>query len=261
MIDIHTHILPGVDDGAQTLDESLAMVQIALDAGDDVLFATPHVSSARDLPRQRELSVRLAALQTACDNAGLAVTLIPGAEVYPTTGILRAIDAGVPLTLGTAGRHILFDSPFTQLPLKMAEHIYELQTHGITPILAHPECIVEVQLNPGVLEEHLFRGLLLQISASSMLGIHNAQALRTACLLLKHCWVHFLASDAHSPRTRRPGLAPAALELAEYVDTETVASLTENNPRHILAGAPIPTDPLDYQPEKKKSWFSTLFSR
>jgi len=261
MIDIHTHILPGIDDGAKTLEESLQMAKIALNAGDDVLFATPHVSGSKDFPRQRELPARLAALHSAFHEAGLPVALHPGAEVYPMVGILPAIDDGVPLTLGAAGRHLLFDSPFTSLPLKLAERVYELQTHGITPILAHPECIVEVQLDPGVLEEHIFRGLLLQISTSSLLGAHNRQTLRTALLLLRHRWVHFLASDAHSPRARRPGLADAAEVLADYVDAATVAALTHDNPRRLLAGDPIPTAPLDYHPEKKKSWISTLFSR
>jgi protein-tyrosine phosphatase len=261
MIDIHTHILPGIDDGAQTLAESLAMAQIALDAGDDILFATPHVAGERDFPRQRRLPARLAALRDAFAEAGLPVALHPGAEVYPVPGILAAIDDGVPLTLGTAGRHLLFDSPFTSLPLKLGERVYELQTHGITPILAHPECIVEVQLDPGVLEEHLFRGLLLQLSTSSLLGTHSAQAQRTARLLLEHRWVHFLASDAHSPRRRRPGLAPAAAALAQHVDAETAVALTEANPRRVLAGESIPTDPLPYSSPKRKGWFGALFFR
>jgi len=261
MIDIHTHILPGIDDGARTLDESLAMARLALDAGDDVLFATPHVAGSKDFPRQRQLPARLAALQSACLEAGLPVTLHPGAKVYPITGLLAAIDDGVPLTLGAAGRHLLFDSPFTGLPLKMAERVYELQLRGIAPILAHPECIAEVQLDPGVLEEHLFRGLLLQISTSSLLDPRQGQAFRAARLLLQHRWVHFLASDAHSPRARRPGLAPAAATLAELTDAETAALLTVENPRRVLAGEAIPTDPLPYTPEKNKRWFSGLFSR
>jgi len=261
MIDIHTHILPGIDDGARTLDESLDMVQIAIEAGDNVLFATPHVTGAHDMARQRQLPARLIALQAACLHADLAVTLVQGAEVYPAAGLLQALDAGVPLTLGNAGRHLLFDSPFTQLPLKMAEHIYELQTHGITPVLAHPERIVEVQLNPGVLEAHLFRGLLLQISTSSILGIHGRDALRTARILLQQRWVHFLASDAHSPRSRCPGLATASTMLADDVDVETIIHLTVDNGLRILAGEPVPTDPLPYVPEKKKGWFIGTFSR
>lgn len=261
MIDIHTHILPGVDDGAQNLEESLAMARIAVEAGDGILFATPHVASARDLSRQWEMPARLAELQAACTAAGLAITLIQGAEVYPMTGILQAIDAGVPLTLGTAGRHLLFDSPFTQLPLKIAERVYELQTHGITPILAHPECIVEVQMNPGILEEHVDRGLLLQISTSSLLGVYSEQALRTARVLLEHRWVHFLASDAHSPRTRRPGLATAAVRLVEYTDAETAKRLTVTNGHRVLAGEAVPTEPLPYVPKKNKRWFADLFGR
>jgi len=261
MIDIHSHILPGVDDGAKTLEEALAMAWLAVEGGTTIVFATPHVSNRQEIDLIEEIAGWVSSLQQALDKESIPLRLVPGAEVYPMDGIVEAIQAGRPLTLGPARRHILIDSPFSALPMGLGDLVYQLQTRGVTPILAHPERVQPVQENPQVLEELLHRGLLLQVNTSSILGTHGEAAQDTADILLEHRWVHFLASDAHTTRGRRPGQNDAAQELRAWLPEQDVADLVTNNGKRVLDGESVPTAPLSYTPPKRRGWFSWLRRR
>jgi protein-tyrosine phosphatase len=262
IIDIHSHILPGVDDGAVDLPESLAMARLAVERGTAVQFATPHVTNRLEFALAESVAARVAELQAVLDTEGIPLRLVPGAEVYPMEGLAQAVDDGVPLTLTHGGKYLLLDSPFSSLPMGLGQMIYLLQTRGVTPILAHPERVMPIQQNPQLLEEYVHRGLLLQVNTSSVLGRHGEEAQATAHLLLRHRWVHFLASDSHGIRSRRPGLADAAATLADAYGQELVDTLTQVNGQHILDGTPVLTDPLPYTPPPKKNgWFARLFGR
>jgi len=260
MIDIHTHILPGVDDGAADLAESLAMARLAVEHGTTVLFATPHVSDRPELARVGQIAGLVAELQAALAREEIPLCIEPGAEVYPLENLLAEVDKGLPLTLGQRGRYLLLDSPFGSLPMGLSQTVFLLQTRGITPILAHPERVMPIQQNPQVLEEMVQRGVLLQINATSVLGRHGETAQETAFLLLRQRWVHFLASDAHSIRGRRPTLDAAAQELRAQFGDEVTTSLTLHNGERLLRDEEVPSDPLPYTPPPrlKKSWFTRL---
>ncbi len=262
MIDIHSHILPGVDDGAVDLAESLAMARLAVGRGTTVQFATPHVTNRMEFALAASVETRLADLQAVFDQEAIPLRLAPGAEVYPMEGLAQAVAEGAPLTLAHGGRYLLLDSPFSSLPMGLGQMIYLLKTRGVTPILAHPERVMPIQQNPQVLEEYVHNGLLLQINTSSVMGRHGEEAQAAAHVLLRHQWVHFLASDSHGARARRPGLADAAAELAATYGQPLVDTLTQENGRHVLDGTPIATTPLPYTPPKKKSsWFGRMFGR
>ncbi|MBI2844002.1 MAG: phosphotransferase [Armatimonadetes bacterium] len=252
MVDIHSHILPGVDDGAGDIEESVDLAELSASEGTTVIFATPHVAPLQDRELALQLPERVAALQDAIVSRGLPLRLVQGAEVYPDCGVLAALDAGLPLTLGGLGKHLLLDLPLTAIPLGFEQLVFDLQRCGITPILAHPERAIPVQMQPQMLEPLVHRGLLLQIDAGSMLGSHGPAAESAALMLLRHKWVQFVASDAHSPRVRRPRLADAARVLTRILGLERVTELISTNGRRVLEGEAIPTNPADYSPKRSR---------
>lgn len=259
MIDIHNHILAGVDDGPKLLEESITMAKIAVEEGTTVFFATPHVGSHIELLASRQYAEKTAELQAILTERHINLQLVSGAEVYPSGDVPLWLDQEYPLTLGPAGRFILLDSPLLQIPIGLDTLVFELQSKGYTPILAHPERVDPIQQNPQLLEEIVRRGLLIQINASSLTGGQGSETRKTAVNLLNLNWVHFVASDAHSIRRRRPSLSVAHKELIELVGEKTAEDLVQNNGLRVLNGESVPTDPLPYKSDKR-SWFSRLFA-
>lgn len=255
MIDIHSHILPKFDDGARSIGESVEMARIAANDGTTILFATPHVVSMPDLQSIRNAAESADSLRTALIEENIELRIVTGAEVYPMYGITDAIDDEVPILLGPGGKYMLLDSPLSGLPVGFNQLIFDIQTRGISPIIAHPERVNDIQKDPLLLEELVNKGVLFQINATSITGLHGDTAKSMALQLLKSGWAHFIASDAHSPRSRRPGLSVAADELKEILGEETVLDLVENNPRRVLEGEPVPTNPGPFQADKPKRRF------
>lgn len=257
MIDIHNHILIAVDDGPKLLDEAVTIAKTAAEQGTTVLFATPHVSCRSELLVSLQFPEKTAELQSVLDERHVDLRLVQGAEVYPSIDILHWLDEGYPLTLGPDSKFILLDSPLTQMPNGLDSLVFELQSKGYKPILAHPERVEPIQQNPALLEEIVRRGLLLQVNASSLCGKQGADTLKTARILLDHNWVHFVASDSHSIRHRRPMLSEAYEELESQYGGEMAQRLTQDNGLKVLNNETVLSDPLPYN-VKKKSWFARL---
>lgn len=255
MIDIHNHILTAVDDGPKLIDESITIAKIAVEQKITVLFATPHVSSHSELLASRQFPEKTAELQSALDEKLINLRLVQGAEVYPSIDLLRWLDDGYPLTLSPESKFILLDSPLTQMPNGLDSLVFELQSRGYKPILAHPERVEPIQQNPALLEEIVRRGLLLQVNASSLCGRQGKDSMKTAKILLDHNWVHFVASDSHSIRHRRPMLADAYEQLEALYGEKMAELLTSTNGMRVLNDDVVPTDPHPYA-VKKKSWFA-----
>jgi len=246
MIDIHNHILPEIDDGPATMADAVLMARQAVTGGASVVFATPHLLARRDLDKALDMPARVAQLQGALADAGIPLRLMAGMEVYPEDFIIEAVAAGYPITLGGTRKYLLLETPPTQLPMRFEQLIYQLELQGITSILAHPERSAAVQADIRVLEPLVHRGVLLQINGSSLLGQQGPCTEKTARMLLALRWVHFVASDAHSPRGRRPGLAKAARRLADFTGEETVAELIRLNGQRIIDGEPVDSTPHSY---------------
>lgn len=255
MIDIHSHILPETDDGATTLADALDMARQAVAGGTSIMFATPHIANQRDFPGAVDIVRKVEALQTAVDAEGIPLRLVPGAEVYPMSDMLPALEANTPITLGKS-KYLLLDSPFTELPYGFANFVFNLQIQGYRVILAHPERVQSVMANPQILEELVQHGLLLQVTASSLLGKNEGPSEEVAYTLLEHRWVHFVASDTHSPVYRRPSLAEAARELTDIMGADLATELLYTNGNRVLNNERVPTDPLPYTtPKRRKRWF------
>jgi len=260
MIDIHSHILPEIDDGPATLADALLMAELAVAGGNSAIFATPHLATRQDLEKAPCLTGHIARLQDALADAGIPLRLLPGMEVYPDEFVVEAAAAGYPITLGHGGKYLLLETPPIRFPLGFEHLIYGLELQGITVILAHPERSAAVQDTPQVLEPFVQRGVLLQINAGSLLGRQGPRAEETARRLLALHWVQFVASDAHSPRRRRPGLAPVMRRLTDLVGQDMAAALVKRNGQCIIDGRSIDSAPLAYQAARKGwrlfGWFA-----
>jgi protein-tyrosine phosphatase len=242
VIDLHSHVLPGLDDGAEDMDEALAICRAAAEDGIEVLAATPHVR-AYDYPTTAEQME--AAFAELCAAAAGIVRLVPGGELdleelrRPVAELRRFALAGNP-------RYLLVETPYLGWPLDLADRLFELRASGITPVLAHPERNSEVQMRPELVEPLAATGTLVQVTAGSVDGRLGQGARRCAATLLDRGWVHLLASDGHAPSIRAIGMRAAA----EVVGDETLARwLTEDVPRAIVENTRVPERP---EPSRKK---------
>jgi protein-tyrosine phosphatase len=233
MIDIHSHLLPGIDDGPRTWDESLALCRRVAEHGVTTSIATPHLidgvynnTRSRLVALVRELNDRL--LQ-----AEIPLEVLPGAEVdFSSRHVLEVTDE-LP-RIGNGGA-VLIEMPVAVVPPRIAESLFSIRAHGLVPVLAHPERNEELQRRPQLAREWVDAGAALQLDAESLLGFwgRNARACAEAVLRAGH--YHAMASDAHSVERRPPRINEALERVRALVDGDPLRLVNEG-PRALLAG-------------------------
>jgi len=235
VIDLHSHVLYGVDDGPKDLAGSVAICEAAVADGTTVLAATPHVREDwRTTPELME--ERLAAVQAA---VGDLIRLVPGGELdlgelaQPREEILRFALAGNP-------GYLLLETPYFGWPLDFAQIVVGLAASGIRAVIAHPERSADVQDRPALLEPLVAAGALVQLTAASVDGRFGSRVRRTARLLLEQRLAHLIASDAHTAAVRAVGLSSAA---AAVGDEALARWLTVEVPGSIVDGRDVPVRP------------------
>jgi protein-tyrosine phosphatase len=239
VIDLHTHILPGVDDGARSLAESRALALEAAGDGVSVLAATPHVRA--DFPTTAEMMEEaVAQLREDFVAEGIPVEVLCGGEI--DIGLLWAIprDELRRLTLAQTGRYLLLEFPYRGWPLALDSAVPRLVELGVTPLLAHPERNPEVQDRPDRVGGLVAAGALVQVTSASLDGRLDRASQAAGVRLLELGLVHVLASDAHGPHVRGAGLGAAARAVG---DDDLARYLTLEAPAAIVAGNPLPEFP------------------
>jgi len=235
MIDIHTHVLPGVDDGAGTLDEALEMVKLAAANGTTHLVATPHSNAQYPFDEGRILEAlqRLSAV-----SEGL-ICLYRGCDCHLTIRNLEeALLQPAKFTIN-GGRYLLAELPDFMGPSVVGQQLKALIDARITPIITHPERNVSLQGNVKVLKEWVRKGCLLQVTAQSYLGRFGTAAQRFAESLTDHNLVHFVASDAHDRADRTPDLSRAHEHVTFRWGKQRARRLFLENPTAVLSDQPI----------------------
>lgn len=246
MIDLHSHVLPALDDGAADLDEAVAICEAAAADGIEVLAATPHVR--HDFPTTaEEMESALAAVRAA---AGNIVRLVPGGEL-DLAELVRPLEELRRFALAGNPRYLLVETPYYGWPVELGERLFRLRSAGITPVLAHPERNADVQATPWLLDPIVAGGTLVQLTASSVDGRVGRRARACSAALLERGLAHLIASDAHAPEIRAIGMAAAARELG---DDDLARWLTIGVPRAILDGTALPPRP-GISPSRRR-WFS-----
>lgn len=239
MIDLHSHVLPGIDDGVRTIADSLQLLRAAYDDGIDRVAATPHVRD--DYPTSpNEMELLHAEVCGAAREAAIPVDVLPGGEL--DLRMAAELDDETLHRFGLGGNEnlLLLEFPYLGYPLDLSELVFDLQLRGFRIVLAHPERNVEVQLDPERLRPLVDNGVVVQLTAASLDGRLGGAPRTAARRLLEGRLAHLLASDAHAPDVRSTGLSAAARAAG---DAALVRWLTRDVPEALLAGLDLPDRP------------------
>lgn len=239
MIDIHHHLLFGLDDGSPNIDTSMAMAELAMEEGITHIVCTPH---ANDTHRyQPEINEeRLAELKRRLDGR---ITLGLGCDFHLSyDNILDALEHPAKYTINGKD-YLLVEFPDYGISPHIAESFYRMQLKGMLPVITHPERNPSINQHPERLAEWMRGGCLVQITASSVTGRFGKTAERFAHELLSRNWVHFLATDSHNLTSRPPKAREAYEYVAQNYGTETAERLCVTNPHAAFYGEKFPPQP------------------
>lgn len=203
MIDLHCHILPGVDDGAASLQESLSMAEQAIAQGITHLLCTPHHNNGRYENEKLSVIAAVHHLQNALDERNLPLTLLEGQEVRVTGELITAIEKDHLLFTDITDTYLLLEFPTQDVPAFSESLFFELRTLGKVPVIVHPERNAIFREDPNRLIPFLEMGCLAQLTAPSIVGIFGKQIQKTAHEMVTHNLVQMVASDAHGVTKRR----------------------------------------------------------
>jgi protein-tyrosine phosphatase len=238
MIDLHTHVLPGIDDGPETLEGSVELARAAVAAGARMLVATPHVSWT--YPNDpNTIGERVEELRARLEAEGIPLELRAGAEIAMTRLVDMQSEDLPPLRLG-GGDWLLVEPPFSPTVTGLQQLLFELQRQGHGILLAHPERCPAFHREPELLREFVSEGILTSVTAGSLVGRFGGEVRRFALKLAREKLIHNVTSDTHDTVRRPPGMAT---ELGKAGLGPLEEWLTEEVPTAILDGAEIPPRP------------------
>ncbi len=243
MIDTHLHILPGVDDGPETIEESLALARALVHEGIHSAIVTPHYNDEYPRFPAAEIRARVQAVQQELDRSKIPLRLFAGHEALIKPGLLEDIQTGRIATLN-GSRYLLLELWNTTWLPETERVIFELRAAGIVPVLAHPERYQAIQKAPERLTTLLSQGVLTQITASSLTGMQGNTTRRCAETLLKKGLVSCMASDAHGIHKRPPGVSRGLQRAKELLSDARVQQLIEICPAAILHNEVYSSVPL-----------------
>ena len=257
-VDIHCHLLPGLDDGAGTMDDALAMAEMAVADGIRTVIATPHQLGNHAGNSGEAIRQATARMQAAIDRRRLPLRVLPGADVRIEPDLAPRIQSGQVVTLADRRRHVLIELPHG-LWFPLDRLLAELKQAGLTAILSHPERNAAILRQPRILRLLVEQGCLLQVTAGSLTGSFGAAIEKSANWMVQQGLVHFVATDAHGVRGRPPLLRPAFQRVAELAGEAAAIDLCCRRPADVAAGSAIaPTAPA---PSKSRwpGWFRRTF--
>lgn len=235
MIDLHSHILPELDDGSQSLEESLAMARMAVQSGVTVMVATPHCMD--DRAQQVYAAWRL--LREALRDTEIPLKLYLGMEIFGTADTVRLLRAGRLFPLN-GSQYPLIEFSFRSTGEEETQILYQVLRAGYRPLVAHPERYGYVRENPELINLWTKMGCLLQVNRGSLLGRFGPGAQRMAAELVERGFVTAVATDAHSLRVRTPWMKDIQTLLSQEYSPQLARKLLLQNPQHILRNEPLP---------------------
>ena len=258
MIDLHSHILPGIDDGPATLEKSMELAVSYERHGFSRVVATPHwIPGTAWTPSIETIQDRLFLLNQAIQKKSMNLRVLEGMEIAMDDNIDRLLADGRLLTLA-GGPYVLVEPPFQRLPLGWKQMIFSICAAGYRVILAHPERCVHFFSHPELVDEIVEAGVYLQANTHSFLGHFGHEESKSAFNLLEKGYLHLLATDSHDVLQRHPGIFQTALDvLKKKVDPESIENLTRTNPERVVSGLELtPSKPsMSALKSRKKWWF------
>ena len=257
MIDLHTHILPGIDDGIPTEDDAVEFARVAAADGVRTIVATPHCKEGFYCNDRSTVLAGVKRLRDRLVAEEVDVQLIPGAEVHLCADLVERVRDGRAPTLGDNGKTLLLELSLTQYPPELENLVFHLKLAGILPVFAHPERIRYFQDDRRRYEALTRLGAYGQITTGSVLGTFGPQVREFSQELLRGGQVHVLASDSHNVRGRPPVLRPALEAVAALVGEEKARRMVTEIPAALLRGQEPDLPPLDEPPPRGllSRWF------
>lgn len=250
MIDIHCHILPGIDDGARDMEESLAMARLAVDSGVTGIVTTPHflgVSSSLEL--MPELLWKLDQFRKAAAARGLELDIYPGAEILCIRETVRLAEQGRLPTLSHSS-YILTEFRFDESWEMMDDTLASLRSCGYAPVIAHPERYGAIQHDFRRIRRWFERGYVIQLNKGSILGAFGSRVRDTAWNMLQDGTVHVIATDAHWATRRTPDVTAVRDWCMDKLGSSYTKILLEENPRRIVHGDNLV--PVEHRPRRRQ---------
>ncbi len=247
MIDLHCHILPGIDDGSTDADEACALARALVADGVTTVAATPHLREDHPAVRVGDLAESCRTLNTSLAAAGVSLSVIPGAEVDLLWALQASPEDLYLATYGQMGRYLLLETPYGPLPDTFERMVFEcLTSRGLTVLLAHPERSGSFQRDPSRLTDLVARGVLLQVTAPALVSTDRRSGSRRLALwILERRLAHALASDSHGGMDGRPPNLSGARQAAAAIDPAYAEWLVSDAPAAMLAGESLPGAPPD----------------
>ena len=252
MIDIHSHILPGLDDGAESLEESLNMARMAEADGISKMVATPHlfrgsfVNNGLDIIEKKKNE-----LQKLMRSEGIGLELFHGTEVYVTHNLIEKVIKERENLVVNHGNNMLIEFPSGHIFSGVKNLIFDIMTEGIQIIIVHPERNRVFQNDPDFLCQLINMGSLCQANSGSFTGRYGREVQETVFRFLDWSYLHFLGSDCHNTRSLSPNLSLAREKIKELAGEEIAQALVLDNPQAMLAGEEIPYHPEPQAPKNK----------
>lgn len=202
MIDIHSHILPGIDDGAQTEADSLAMARAAVEDGIHTIIATPHHKNGAFENIKENIITYTTILNELFESEGIPLTLLPGQETRINGDMIEDIQKDELLTLNHT-KYLFVEFPSATVPAYASQMLFDIQVAGYIPIIVHPERNQELIERPEKLYDFVRKGALTQVTAGSVIGKFGKNIEKFSHELINNNLTHFIASDAHNTTTRQ----------------------------------------------------------
>ena len=265
MIDLHCHILPGLDDGPAVLAESLQMAQTAVAGSIRAIVATPHADTGVYCFSPADIAERVADFNADLAASSIPLQVYPGAEVQLSPGLVERLHKGKVATINNS-RYILVEPPPTLLPDPCRNELLSLLNHGFIPIIAHAERHSYLQRNLAYVADLVQMGVLCQVTAQSLLGGFGRIIKDAAELMVQNRLAHILASDAHGAGGRVPVLNEAVSAAARLLHShEKAMQMVTDIPAAIIADSDVDIEPpaMDLENTKKSPWHnyaSSFFS-
>ena len=228
MIDLHCHLLPGVDDGSKSMDISLKLATDAVKDGIDYALLTPHHMNGVYLNHKQSVIQQTQEFQVELDRHKIPLKVFPGQEVRINGDLLTALDQDDILFADEGRRYLMLEFPDDDVPSYTSNMVYELMQRGIIPVIVHPERNTKIMKQPNLLYELLSRGCLSQITAGSYVGIFGHKVQKFSKQLIQSGQVYIFASDAHNLPNRKYEMTNAFAKLGNEFGNDYVSRFNEN---------------------------------
>lgn len=267
MIDIHCHLLPGIDDGPKNWDDSIDLARAMVADGITTAVATPHLIDGVYQNIREVVDPLVAQLNERLAQADIKLIVLAAAEVDLSSRHVTMDSPELPLI---GGKSVLLEMPMAVIPHAMADILFSVRSRGILPVLAHPERNEILQDNPALAVDWIHAGAALQLDADSLLGVWGRRTKHCAEHLLRAGQFHAMASDAHSTARRPPRMQEALAIVREHVGNAAAQDLVTRGPAAILegrvidiAGVPSSAETRSHRvtTRHKRSWFQRITLR